>query len=317
MPGFRQAAPVLLALVIGTTGASSARSGEVSIAKGENVVNVLVDGSPFATLNLAPTKGRPYWHPLHAPGDVVVTDTRPSDHLHHTGLYIGVEHVNGVDYWGSRKVMQAESVPAGDVPGKVVNKSVEIVEAKGDPAKLRIVNHWIGKDGKPVLSETTNVAIHANRLMAFDVTLAAVAEKVTFDDTKEGFFAVRLPEELTVKKGSGQIVNPAGETGEPPSWGKTNAWLDYHGEVEGKSVGVALFDHPGNFRKSRYHVRAYGLFAVSPFGEKIYSKGKQPAKPVHLAKGESLRLRYAAFVHAGDTQKANVAGVHAAWAKGE
>lgn len=311
--------PSVLAVLIAASSTLTAATPDVSIEKSGETVVVQIDGSPFATLNIGPKLGRPYWHPIVAPGDVVVSATRPSDHLHHTGLYIGVEHVNGVDYWGSKDVMRAPvgSLPAGDVPGKIVNRSVDITKAKGDPSTLTIVNDWIGKDGKPTLRETTKVTIHSNRLMAFDTTLTALVDEVTFEDTKEGFFAFRLPEDLTTKKGSGTIVNPAGETGEGASWGKPNPWLDYFGDVDGETVGVALFDHPKNFRPSRYHVRGYGLFAVSPFGEHVYSKKQEPAKPVHLKKGESLNLQFAAYIHGGDTKKADVAGVHAAWAKGK
>ena len=90
-------------------------------------------------------------------------------------------------------------------------------------------------------------------------------------------------------------------------WGSLkNSYPDF--DVDGKTVGVAIMDHPKNFRPSRYHVRDYGLFSISPFGEKAYTNGTSPAAPHHLKKGENLRLRYAMFFHDGDTKTANVAG---------
>jgi hypothetical protein len=187
-------------------------------------------------------------------------------------------------------------------------EKVEVLQAEGNPASFRYIATWLDKSDQPLLKETTTVRVYADRLIAYDINLTpAGSEPVTFGDTKEGYFALRLRDELTEQKGTGKITNANGAKGEKEAWGKAAPWVDYSGTAEDKPVGVALFDHPGNLRPSRYHVRAYGLFAISPFGEGAYTNGENEAKPVTLRPGETLRLRYAAFFHAGDAQSANVA----------
>ncbi|HET6327268.1 MAG TPA: DUF6807 family protein, partial [Planctomycetaceae bacterium] len=188
------------------------------------------------------------------------------------------------------------------------NISVEPIVAVGNPARFKVVNHWLDRNKQTVLIETTTITIYANRLIAYDATLTAAKEPVTFDDTKEGLFGFRMVNSM--RGSAGTIVSSDGHQGEKECWGKTFPWVDYDGPVNGKLVGVAIFDNPHNFRPSRYHVRSYGLFSISPFGEHDYTNGQKQAQPVNLAPGANLRLRYAIYIHDGDTKAGDVAGAY-------
>ena len=157
------------------------------------------------------------------------------------------------------------------------------------------------------MTETAVITIHPNRLLVYDMTLKASHVDVTFEDTKEGLFGFRVAPSMKEKNG-GHVVACDGTETTKECWGKAFNWIDYYGDVDGKTVGVAIMDHPKNFRPSRYHVRDYGLFSISPFGEKAYTNGASESAPYHLKKGESLRIRYAMYFHDGDTKTANVAG---------
>lgn len=112
------------------------------------------------------------------------------------------------------------------------------------------------------------------------------------------------------------VVNSNGAEGCDACYGHHADWVDYTGEIKRKIIGVAIFDHPSNFRRSFYHVRNYGLFTVSPFGESAYTAdtSKRDAAPVVLERGESLTLRYAMFVHNGDAEEAQVASRYSGYA---
>jgi hypothetical protein len=184
---------------------------------------------------------------------------------------------------------------------------MEAVE--GNPAQIKLKNHWLGKDELPIVVETTTISIFPSRLMIYDATFTAAADKVTFEDTKEGLFGIRVATTMREKVG-GIVSNAEGKKGTRECWGQPSAWVDYTGPVSGKDYGVAIMDHPGNFRPSRYHVRDYGLFSVSPFGEGAYQNDKAKSMPVELEAGKSLRLRYGLYVHAGNAVDGKVAEAH-------
>ncbi len=81
--------------------------------------------------------------------------------------------------------------------------------------------------------------------------------------------------------------------------------MDYSGQVNERTVGLSLFDHPGNRPRARWHVRDYGLFSANPFGQKVFKVVDGPA-PVALEPGRTLMFRYAVLVHPGDVETGRV-----------
>ena len=152
------------------------------------------------------------------------------------------------------------------------------------------------------------------RLLIFDIDLHASVAAITFGDTKEGSFGVRVPSSMRVdSKQAGAIVNSEGQTNQA-AWGKPAAWVDYHGPVEGETLGIAILNHPTSFRfPTHWHVRTYGLFAANPFGLSDFTGGKSQGQYT-LAEGETLKLRYRVLFHKGDEKQGRVAEVFAEYA---
>lgn len=298
---------LLVAVFIGCVAlAALARGGEaaVKIEQDGDEYNVTIDGQPFTTYHTSDKYQKPFFLPLRSQEGVIVTRPleKPEDHPHHKGAWLSIDEVNGIKFWAEQ--------------GKIKNAKVEILE-QGDPAVLKVTNHWLDKDGEPLLEEVSTISIHSNRLLAYDITFKPAGEAaVTFEDTKEGLFGIRLADSIRESAGDGHVLTAEGVRGSEAAWGKPARWIDYHGPVDGKQHGAAIFDHPENFRPSRYHVRNYGLFTISPFGEKAYTNGEQSAKPHTLKPGESLRLRYGLYIHPGDTEAAKVSDVYEQWVKG-
>jgi hypothetical protein len=155
-----------------------------------------------------------------------------------------------------------------------------------------------------------------SRFIDYAVTIKASEGEVTFGDTKEGTMGLRSHPALNLKGSvaKGQCVNSEGESG-GAIWGRHAKWVDYWGPVDGKVVGIACFDHPGNLRHpTTWHARDYGLIAANPFGLHDFEKAPKGAGKHVVKRGESLTLRYRWLFHEGDAKTADVAGKWAQWA---
>lgn len=275
---------------------------KVTVHEGENeTIEIRIDEQPFATFNYSGSLPKPFVLPIRTASGTIVNrslhDESDADHPHHKGLWLSIDEVNGQKFW-------AEKAP-------IVNVSRKTVHSGDARAVLQVVNEWRhGETGAVQVRETTDMTFFANRVIKYDVTFTAEQDEVIFEDTKEGLFGFRVAPSMKEKNG-GTVLSSSRVAGTKDCWGKPFPWIDYSGTIDGKVVGVTLMDHPLNFRPSRYHVRDYGLFSISPFGDKAYTNGEQEAKPLHLKKGESLRLRYGAYFHDGDAGAANIP---AAWA---
>jgi type II secretion system protein G len=119
------------------------------------------------------------------------------------------------------------------------------------------------------------------------------------------------------KPGAGKIVNAPGDT-DDKVWGKKAAWVDYAGPVDGKTVGIAIFDSPNNLRHpTRWHARDYGLFAANPFCEREMDKAQpEGAGDFKLEAGKSVTFSYRIILHEGDAAQAKVAERWAEYAGG-
>lgn len=305
--------PLLAALLMLSLTAPAMARGVAFVRKSDTELEIKIDGRTFGVLNHGGEWAKPFLFPVKTPsGKNVLRPIIPTaaeqgsskegtDHFHHKGVWIAVDSVNSgkLNYWHEK--------------AKIVNNSVEHVTGKSDVGILTLKNTWMDGDSD-LLKEQTRVVFHPNSLVTYEITLTAVKD-TTFFDTKEGFFAVRMAHSMREQDQTGTVVNADGLKTSGECWGKPSPWIDYYGKVDGKVVGITLMDNPANFRKSRYHVRGYGLFSISPFGPRTYSKGKEPEAPVTIKTGESLTLKYGLYIHDGDTDTAKVADMYQTYLK--
>lgn len=307
----KRALPFFLVLCAGAIVAPA----QVHLIRHDNSVAVEVGGQPFTTFYFGDAAPKPYLHPLLTAGGLRLTRLYPiesteagsHDHPHHRGLWMTHGDVNGIDFWAS------ETEQRKGKQGLVVLKKILRMQDGAKSGTLRVLLEWQDPAGRTMVTEDRLMTFSGDkdkRSIDFDVTLS-VPSKTVFGDTKEGFFALRLRDELTEEKGSGHMTNAEGKLGMKQVWGKQSPWVDYAGTLDGHKIGIAIFDHPGNpHYPTWWHARDYGLFAANPFGEKDFTGDKSKNGSVTVEAGKSLRFRYRVLIHTGD---ANSAGVAAAW----
>ena len=86
--------------------------------------------------------------------------------------------------------------------------------------------------------------------------------------------------------------------------------------MNGRIVGVAIFDHPQNPRHPTWwHVRDYGLFAANPFGLHDFEKKPPGAGNLNVSAGQNVTFRYRFYIHRGDEKEGKVAQHYEAYVK--
>ena len=279
-------------------------------------ITVNLDGKPFTTFHAGTNANKPYLAPLRSASGKIVTRGFPMenlpgesrDHLHHRGLWFSYDDVNGTKFW--------ENDPSYTKPhmGKIVVRSASLKEGKNS-STLTATMEWRNTEGKTLLIEDRTMTFYPDpnlRTIDFRITLTA-AEDVTFGDTKEGAFAIRLLDNFTERKGV-KIVDADGRIGMAKVWGKRSNWVDYAGEVGGEKIGVAMFDHPSNPRHPTYwHARDYGLFALNPFGRQAFDE-TQAESQWKLPKGQKITFLWRVVIHPGDVETGHVADLYQKYA---
>ena len=312
------AAAVLFLCLFVVSATVTAEDGDPMIElseRGGDRILVTVDGEPFTEYRPggeADGGGHlPYLYPVYGPGGQALTRNWPMaeaegeerDHPHHRSLWFAHGAVGLAD--GSKRY----DIWNGRDGSAIVHRKILAVES-GESGVLRTANSWVDPGGDEMLGEQRTMTFRAGtfdtgqawRAIDFDVRLRAGDAAVVLGDTKEGTMAIRVAPTLRHQgeHAAGAMLNSEGVEG-ADVWGKRASWVHYSGPVDGKPVGIAILDHPGNFRHPTWwHARAYGLFAANPFGVHHFEKAKEGTGDRTIPAGGELRLRYRLLFHEGE-----------------
>lgn len=307
-----------------SVGADTEKASGLAIKVDPDQIDFLIGKELITRYHKGPKVAKPYCWPVNGPGGVKLTRAWPmeeagpggtKDHVHQksawfchgdvipegVALSAKIKGVEGVDFWSEAKGH-----------GRIVCTAVGEPELGPHQSRITTKNDWLTAEGVKILGETRTITLYdlgQSRLFVFDIDLHASECPVTFGDTKEGSFGVRVNDVIREKGGKGKLENAEGKTGMLACWGRLSAWCDYSGPIDGKTVGLTIFDDPANLYPACWHSRDYGLMAANPFGR---AKSGFPAMKgrtdlVKLEKGKHLVFRYGLLLHPGDAKEGKVA----------
>lgn len=314
----------------------TAKGFSITEKKEKKQVELYYDGRLLTSYCYYDSVMKPVLYPIKSVSGVTVTrgyplDPQPGervDHPHHIGLWLNHESVNGLDFWNnSTSISYSRRARYGTIRHEKLNKS----KASGKSAMLETEARWCRKDNTPLLRETTRYEFEVSGndfIIDRITTLQAIGETVLFKDIKDGFLGIRVARELELPANDNvKVVSNDGTVSEERSndhsvatgtylssegmtdndvWGTRAKWVTLSGKKDEKNISLTIIDHSRNpGYPSYFHARGYGLFAINPLGDEVFSKGNEK-RNLTLKKGESVTFRYRVVVHEGETTAAHL-----------
>jgi len=289
----------------------------VEFIQKENQIDVVINDQLFTSYLIGSDLLKPCLYPVNSPSGETLTRSYPfeeiegetNDHPHHTGLYFTYAskgEVNGDSFWNLH-----------DVPPQIKHIEVLEIETEKNEGEITTVSHWINRNNQAILEEKREMEIEVlenEYRIDFTIELTAIDTVVTFQDTKEGMFAIRVADWLTentkgtLYKSTGEYLNAEGEKTEENVWGKRSSWVRLEGEKDGKTIGIAIYHHPKSINYPTYwHARGYGCFGANPIGQFDFQKGRNMEKPQHrtleINPGETALFKFRMTIYEGAKTK--------------
>src|SRR5437764_512400 len=183
---------------------------------------------------------------------------------------------------------------------------------------------WVLPGGRTLLRERAQFGFagdSSTRIIDRISTLTAQDERVVFADAKDGMLGMRVARQLEQPSNEPQVftdiagratavpvMDNTGVTGQYTSsegkkgdavWSTRGRWTMLTGRIGDEAITLAMLDHPKNPGFPTYwHARGYGLFALNPLGQKVFSNGRE-ALNFTIEPHASATFRYRVLVIEG------------------
>jgi len=216
--------------------------------RGKQVFSFVAEPGSLPSADIKPVFLRGgYIHPVYTPKGKIVTDDYPSDHFHHHGIWFAWTKTEfegkHPDFWN-----------VGDGTGRIDFEKVGKTLSGPVYAEFTSFQKYVALTGeapKTVLNEDWDVKVYnlGSDYFVFDIVATqecASASPLIFEEYRYGGMGVRGNREWK-DKSKVSFLTSEGKTRNDGN--ATHArWCHIGGSVDGQLVGIAVLDHPSNFR---------------------------------------------------------------------
>jgi hypothetical protein len=241
----------------------------------------------------APADMRPYLHPVLAPdGNGLLTEFRPSHHLHQTGIYFGYSAVNGRSFF--------HNTDGNFFRGK----GAKVETASGKRVAWSVVTDWLAADGSVLLTETQHWHMqHLGTHYLLDLDWSGLAAvDITMGKYDYGGLFIRMPWKAGI---GGDALNSEGQS-KKEAEGQRARWVDVGMDIEGRAdqAHIAMLDHRSN-PDHPVPWRVDANLGIVPSRSRLGDW--------KVAKGETAQVRYRMVVYTGALDKALIENQGTGW----
>ena len=277
----------------------------INVKRDKAVVTVTSSKGMLLEYRYGGTLFKPYVRQWATPGGVQILRDSPHDHVHHHALMFAIG-AGGVDFWSENTTC-----------GRQVHRSFDGVKTVQTAAGsgVMIVEHldWQGPDKAGVLAEKRTVRLDTSQpqgasLLTWQTALTPAEGRKSVKLHGSHYFGLGMRFVVPMDK-SGRFFNPTGKAGKTVRGTErlvAAPWCAYTAKADGKTVTVAMFDHPGNARRALWFTMT-GHFAYLSATTNLWKQ------PVTLPAGGTLELVYGAALWDGETKAGAIDKLYTHW----
>ena len=229
----------------------------------DNNIWIRKDNQVLTTYRTGGNQKYPYFYPLIGPvSRVSVTAESAQPWPHHRSVFLGLDKVNGGNYWQMTRD-----------DGQILSQEIKIVGATTDRVEFTNRCIWKKPDSAPIIEDTRRYVLEWKQPEYYTLDLwytMKMLVDVEVKKTNHGFFGVRVEQDLC-PDGGGFMLSSEGGKSQKETEGLPANWIAFYGKRRFNPAiteGVAVFCPPGQFgpfERCPWFTRDYGNISPMPF----------------------------------------------------